>query len=185
MTQTQSFSFNSSDDVDDVITVSRYLKKKFLFLTIQLVRSSLNFSVYYNHHHQYPNNTTTTFLLFSLRHYHYQHPRPPPRFFCLLSVTTTTPQPPLHFYCFLFATKQPPSPTTFLLFSLHQYHHLHHHISIVFPPQALLHFYCFSSSSFVFLDRFKVHVGTMNCHLNECNTIVSKEYLIIYIFSHS
>ena len=121
---------------------------------------------HYYHNHQHPHHyhhdisivffsplllptppTTTTFVL-SSRH-HYRH-----------STTTTSFLP---FSCFHFTTNRPSHYHQSFLFSLH-----HYHLLLFFPPEPLLHFYCFS---FVFLDRFKVHV-------NECDTIFSKQYLI-------
>ena len=146
------------------VTVSRYLINKFCFLNnsvISLFPKFFHLTSTTTTTTNSPTTTTTTFLLFSFRHYHYQHPRPPPHLYCLLATTTATPPPPPHFYCFhvfislltdlltttkvfYFPSTTTTTTTTFLLF---------------FPPEPLLHFYCFS---FVFLDRFKVHV-------NECD----------------
>ena len=150
------------------ITFSRYFRKNVVFSTIQSFRSSPNF------------------LLPLLPQLPTPPPLPPRHFYCFLFATTTTntpdhqhicivfspPLPPLHHHLliftvfislltdlltttkvFYFPSTTTTTTTTFLLF---------------FPPAPLLHFYCFS---FVFLDRFKVHV-------NECDTIFSKRYLI-------
>ena len=62
----------------------------------------------------------------------------------LISIVFSSPPPPPHFYCFSSTTTPI---TTFLLFSPH--HHLHRHISIVFPlpPPPPPHFYCFPSTT--------------------------------------
>ena len=109
------------------------------------------FHYYHNHQHPHHYHHDTSIVFFS------PLPVPTPS----TTTTTTTPPPPPHFYCFhvfislltdlltttkvfYFRSTTTTTTTTFLLF---------------FPPEPLLHFYCFS---FVFLDRFKVHV-------NECD----------------